>query len=179
MGFQIEDGKGTGVRAAIDSEGHLLVDAIVLTELAHQSDAHGLSFTWTSTHVTSAGDIEFISIRNDADENLHIDNIIWGSSIAQQFTLLEVTGGTPSGSTLTAQNLNLISGVSKTNTAFGSTTVSALTGNILLVARVPASQAVTMDMHDALILGTGDTISVSALVAASVEVSITGFWDED
>ena len=179
MGFQLEDGRGTGARAVVDNEGHLIVNSIVLTELAHQSDAHGLSFTWTSTHVTSAGDVEFISIRNDADENLHIDNIIWGSSIAQQFTLLEVTGGTPAGSTITAQNLNLISGVSKTNTAFGTTSVTALTGNTLLVTRVAASQAMVVDMHDALILGTGDTIAVSALVAASVEISITGFWDED
>jgi len=177
MGFQIEDGLGKGFRAGVDDEGHLQADVIVLSELAHQSDIHGLSFVWTSTHVTSAGDIEFISIQNDADENLHLSHLTVGSSIANQFTILEVTGGTPSGSTLAAQNLNLISGVTKANTAFGTTSVSALTGNTLLVARVPASRAIQLEFDDALILGTGDTVAISALVAASCEATVFGFWD--
>ena len=179
MGFQIEDGLGRGFSAQVDDEGHLVVDAITLSELAHQSEAHGLTISITSTYLTTVASQEMFSFQNTADEHFHINNITFGSSIANTFTLIEVTGGTPAGSTITAQNLNLISGVTKSHSAFGNSDVTALTGNILGKWRVPASQAMSFDLQDAIVLGTNDIIAVEVFVIASVEVTLTGFWDVD
>jgi len=178
MGFQIQDGRGSGARAVVDDEGHLVVDAINLSEAAHQSDAHGLAFTWTTQYVSTAVNLQFISIRNDADENLHIASISVGSSATNLFTLLEVTSGTPAGSTITAQNLNLISGVSKANTAFGDASVTGtLAGNTIAVRRVAALTSQKVDTDDSLILGTNDTIALTAASSGSVEAVVSGWWD--
>ena len=177
MGFQIADGLGRGFSAQVDSEGHLVVDAITLSELAHQSDAHGLAISITSTYLTTVASQEIISFQNTADENFHLNSVTVGSSIANTFALIEVTGGTPAGTTITAQNLNLVSGVAKAHSAFGNGDVTALTGNILGKWRVPASEAMTFDLQDAIILGTNDIIAVEVFVIASVEIMFTGFWD--
>jgi len=179
MGLQIQDGLGRGFSAQVDSEGHLVVDAITLSELAHQSDSHGLAISITSTHLTTVASQEILSFQNTADENFHLSNITFGSSIANTFALIEVTGGTPAGTTISGQNLNLISGVAKSHVAFGNADAGALTGNILGKWRVPASQAMTFNLEDAIILGTNDTVAVEVFVVASVEITLTGFWDVD
>ena len=176
MGFQIEDGLGSGRRAVVASDFHLGVDAITFTKMAEQSHANGLSFTITSSHVTSGTDVEMIYLQNDADEHMHIESVTMASSIVNTAHIIEVTGGTAAGTTISPQNLNLISGVTKAFTAFGAESVAALTGNNLWVGRVPAETAIVADFQGALILGTGDGIAVSWALAASVEVTIMGYW---
>ena len=177
MGIQIEDGLGRGFSAQVDDEGHFVVDAIILSELAHQSEAHGLAMSITSTYLTTIASQEMFSFQNTADEHFHVNEITFGSSIANTFALIEVTGGTPAGTTISAQNLNLISGVAKSHVAFGNGDAGVLTGNILGKWRVPASQAISFDLQDAIVLGTNDIIAVEVFVIASVEVTLTGFWD--
>ena len=177
MGLQILDGLGRGFSASVDDEGHLTVDSIALTEMAHQSDDHGLAFSMVSTYVTTAVNREMVYLQNDAEENMHIENLSLASSIVNIATILEVTGGTPAGTTISPQNLNLISGVAKSFTAFGNGDVAVLTGNSLWAGRVPISQSINVSFSGALILGTGDGIAVSWDIAASVEVVIFGYWD--
>jgi hypothetical protein len=176
VGIQIEDGLGSGNRARVASDNHLGVDAVTFSKMAEQSHANGFAFTITSTHVTSAVNREMFYLQNDADEHMHIETVSMASSIINIATVLEVTGGTPAGTTISPTNLNLISGVSKAFTAFGNEDVAALTGNILWSGRVPVHGTVEADFQGALILGTGDGISVSWDLAASVEVTVMGYW---
>ena len=176
MGFQIEDGLGSGRRAVVADDFHLGVDAVSFPKIAEQSHANGLAFTVTSTHVTSGTAKEMIYLQNDATEHMHIETISIASSIINIAQVLEVTGGTPAGTTISPQNLNLISGVSKAFTAFGNEDVAALTGNVLWAGRVPVHNTVLIPFQGSLILGTGDGITVSWDLAASVEVTIFGYW---
>ena len=179
MGLKLEDGLGRGFQASVDNEGHLTVDAITLSEIAHQSDAHGLGIVVTSTYVTTVANQEIFAFKNEADEDFHVDEFILGSSGINQFTVFEVTANTAGGTTITPQNLNLISGVTKASSALGNGDVTgSITGNTLGVFRVPAHEAIVFDYKDALILGTGDQIAVSVLITAvSCEITMLGFWD--
>ena len=169
----------TGTGLTITEDGHAEVVAIIESGLEHQSEENGLAFSWVSTYSATAAD-EIISIQNDDnDRHLHISHIEVGGASTALFTLFEVTSGTPAGTTITAQNMNLDSGKVAEETAFGNAAVTGtLTGNTLAVKHVPANDSRLMDLKSGLILAKNDIIAITVGSNSVVAVTVYGFYSD-
>lgn len=177
MGLIIEDGSGSGRKAAVSDSLRLKVDAVTRREITEISEDKGAAFSFTSTFTTTGGDEEVIAIKNDDSEVLDIDSIMLSSSVAQQWTIFEVTSGTTAGTTLVPFNLNLTSGVTKSNTSFGNAEVTGgISGTNIYVVRTVVDGSAIITPGGDLILGTGDDIAITASAAGVVAVTIIGFW---
>ncbi len=105
---QIEDGKGSGNRAQVSAENQLSVAAVTVSELEHESEAHGTSYRWSTDIVSvDANDTVFL-LKNTSDTHLHVDSVsIANGSTASEYTIhLPTTEVTPTGATVTGTNLN-------------------------------------------------------------------------
>ena len=166
-----------GVR--VTKDGHLTTVAITESGFEHASEEDGAAFSWASSYGASAAE-EVISIQNDDnDRHLHISHIEVGSDLASLFTLFEVTSGTPAGTTITAQNLNLDSGKVAEETSFGNASVTgSLSGNNLGFVYVPASQSKTIELLSGLILAKNDIIAITQGSSGICAVNIYGFYSD-
>ena len=169
----------TNVGQNVTKDGHAEVLAIIEAGFEHASEESGLAFSWASTYSATAAD-EIISIQSDDnDRHLHISHIEVGGASTALFTLFEVTSGTPAGTTITAQNLNLDSGRVAEETSFGNAAVTgSLTGNTLSVKHVPANDSVLMNVKAGLILSKNDIIAITVGSNSVVAVTIYGFYSD-
>ena len=170
----------TGTGQTVTKDGHAEVRAIIEAGFEHASEESGLAFSWASTYSATAAD-EIISIQNDDnDRHLHLTHIEIGGASTALFTLFEVTSGTPAGTTITAQNLNLDSGKVAEETSFGNAAVTgSLAGNTLAVKHVPANDSVLLNIKAGLILAKNDVVAITVGSNSVVAVTIYGFYSED
>jgi hypothetical protein len=178
MAFKILDGRGQGHESHVNQDNQLVVRAISQPDIEFVSEEKGRAFSWTSTFTTGGANQEIISIKNtDTTRDLVIKEIVVSSSVNQVWTLFEVTSGTATGTTITAQNLNLGSGKVASSTAFGNAEVTgSLSGNNLLYACSPAVEEVELDIMGSLILGLNDEIAITASSAGTVYATVLGFY---
>jgi len=103
----IEDGKGSGRRAAVDSGNRLIVKAITEPEIEEASE-DGQAYVWSTDLVSIDAADTVLLVKNTSDTNLHIEAIsISNGSTASEFTLhLPTTDVTVAGGTVTGVNLN-------------------------------------------------------------------------
>ena len=167
----------TGTGQKVTSQGQAVVRAITETDIENASN-EGLAFSWSSTYSATGGQ-EIISLQNDdAGRHLHISRIQISTDTASLFTLLEVTSGTPGGTGITAQNLNLDSGKAAEETAFGNASVTgSLTGNILELLRVGADGIGLMDLQSSLILAKNDIVAITMATTGVPAVTIFGHYE--
>lgn len=111
---QIEDGKGTGRRAQVNSDNQLVVKAVAET-LFESASEQGQSYNWSSDLVDVDGDDTVLLVKNTSDIALHIESIsIANGSVASEYTVhlptaeVTVTAG-PGGAAVTGTNLNTAS----------------------------------------------------------------------
>ena len=169
-----------GVR--VSSEGRLRVQAVTEDDIEHASES-GLAFTWVSEYQAS-GDDEIIYIQStDSDKNLLLEMIEFSSATTTEWEVIEVTSGTAGGTTITAQNYNLSSGVVADETAFGNAAVTGtLTGNTILRIRTNANVTFSQSTKG-LILGKNDDIAITAHFlstgTATTTITITGHYEAE
>ncbi len=109
---QIEDGKGTGNRAAVNSENQLIIKAISESELEYESEINGLAYSWASDLVdVAAGADTVLLVKNLSDKPLHILSVlIANGALASEYTIhLPTTEVTPTGTAIVGTNLNTAS----------------------------------------------------------------------
>ena len=169
----------TGIGQNVTRDGHAEVLAVIEAGMEHASEEDGLAFSWPSTYSATAAD-EIISIQNDDnDRHLHITHIEVGGASAALYTLFEVTSGTPAGTPITAQNLNLDSGKVAEETSFGNAAVTgSLSGNTLAVKHVPANESRLLNVKAALILAKSDIIAITVGSNSVVAVTVYGFYSD-
>ncbi len=177
--FVLED-PATGRGMNVTSDGHGEVVAITEAGFEHASEKDGLSFSWNSTYSATGGQ-EIISIQNDDnDRHLHIVSVMVSSDTSSLFTLFEVTSGTPAGTTITGQNLNLDSGKVAEETAFGNASVTGgLSGNTLSLAYVATGDSEMMHLDSALILAKNDVVAVTLATSGVAAITVNGFYSPD
>ncbi len=168
MSIQILDGRGRGFLAEVDSEGHLIVDAIQLSELAHTSVAHGLAFSWAAaTYDYDASDTILLVKNTSSTRKLLIEQIIISSDTATEVAIHVPTSEvTPSGTTITGRNMNLGSNNVAEATAVRDETNNSQ-GNLFWTGFISANEAHHVDFQGALILGTNDSIGVDLVTAGT------------
>ncbi|KKN35533.1 hypothetical protein LCGC14_0782670 [marine sediment metagenome] len=107
MGFQVEDGRGRGYQAEVNSEQELVVRAIVETELEHSS-ASGTAYSWDSTELDIDTGDTMLFVKNTGDVPLILDRAEFnGSNVICTWTILtgEATT-TAAGTVVTGVNQN-------------------------------------------------------------------------
>jgi len=173
----IKDGS-TGNTAQVDTDKRLHVSAVAKGPLEDESDKGNAAFFHT-TFATGGTDIEIMSIQNtESVDQLRITRIIFAAAAACTFTVIEVTSGTPAGTTLTYLNPNLDSGIIKSVTAFGNAAVTGtVVGDTVFQTLVPASTSISQFLEAAIILKNQDTLAISASASTTVHVTVIGFWE--
>ena len=175
--MKLEDGTGTGLVAAVDSNNHLEVSSTTSSESHFIALKKAQTYIWTSSYSTSTGD-EIIYIKNTSkDKVLVIDKVTVNSVLTGLFELCVVTG-TPSGTSITGANTNLTSGNVAAATALGDAAVTGVTSALRIdMARVPAAGRATMELNDVLILGFNDAITITYTGSTGItDTIITGYY---
>ncbi len=179
MSIQIEDGKGSGIRAGVDKDNHLLTSARIISIAAFVSEDDGQAYAWNSTYSAAAGQ-ETISVQNTSSTlHLHISRIIVAGVEATVHAVLKVTSGTPAGTTITGVNCNFASGNVAAATAFGNASVTgSVTGNIIAHGYHVATSSFVFEFDDAVVLSQDDIIAVRSVVGTTgiVYITINGFY---
>jgi len=107
MGFQLQDGGGSGRLAKVNAENELVVRAITENELEAASEK-GESYSWHA----AAADIDttdtMLFIKNLSDTALHLERLILGgSNVICDWTVgIGAASTTPTGTLITPVNLN-------------------------------------------------------------------------
>ena len=117
MGLILEDGRGSGRTAGIDSDNRLSVNAITQSTEHHANHIGGKAFSVNfSATPTGAGDC-FLYIKNTSEDDMTIEGFsLW--LVADEYVDIKINDiGTPVGGTdITSVNLNSASGLLATGT---------------------------------------------------------------
>lgn len=182
MGIQIEDGLGRGFSAQVDSEGHLVVDALVITDIAHISDAHGQSFSWSSGSYNpgTTGDTILLVKNTSTTRNLFIIGITISSAVETRVVVHIPTTvvTTPAGTAITGTNLNSSSNNVAEAIAKRDET-NNVQGNILWSGEIQATTLpYSLPLFGAVIIGQNDSIAVDYVAdPTACDVTILGYFE--
>jgi hypothetical protein len=116
MGFQIQDGTGTSLKAKVTNLNRILVDSITEERAVYNSVEVGNTFVITTDYLSFTGvtgqDDGVLYVKNNSDKKMLIHHIKLWSGTASQFTRITMyknpTLGTliTSGITATIENIN-------------------------------------------------------------------------
>jgi len=180
MPIILEDGKGSGSKAEINTENQLVVAAVTQSELEHESEENSEAYNWSTDLVdAAAADATILLLKNTSDTPLHIESIaIANGALATEYTIhlptaeVTVAGGT----VVTGTNLNT-GGVSKVADASAQ---SNETGNVQ--GNVIGTVWLAVDRHHqiftpGLILGKNKSLGVDVVLdAAESAVTFIGHY---
>jgi len=185
MGLQIEDGTGSGVTAEVNVDNRLSTTSVSIPEIAyHALKGNSYSFPSNFLSLTGAGTHAILYVKNTAHNlYLHISDIRISCDVSTKWRLWKnpsagtiITGG----ATLDPVNLFFESGNSAQVTAkIGGQGFTLTDGTLVGQALIPAG-AGNMQVDNAIILGTDDTVAMTAEVGGAGTVGVTwlGFYDD-
>ena len=179
MAIEIVDGTGSGQSAFVDDENRIGVNGLVESPMEHASRVYGDAAVWTSTYAATGGQ-EVLAIQNEESERrLVITRIRLSNTVDCLWTLFQNTAtGPPAGTTMTYVNPNLVSGVQRQETSFGSASVTgSLSGDTLLLVNTLAEVSQEIFLEGTIILGKDDIVALTADGTGTVAVTVMGFWE--
>ena len=106
----IEDGKGTGRKAQVNSDNQLTTFSVVETEFLSVNVNDEMAFVWDFPAYNYAAADTVMWLRNDSNLDLHIHHIYLYSDTATVLSLHKPSNVTPAGTLITGCNINLTSG---------------------------------------------------------------------
>ena len=112
-----------------------------------------------------------------------MEDFLVSAATTTEWEIIEVTSGTPAGTSITAQNINLVSGVVADETAFGNAAVTgSLSGNTLYRVQTSANDVAEIRAQG-LILGKNSIIAITAHFldggTATTTVSVIGHYETE
>jgi len=172
--LMLEDGKGTGNRAEVNKENQLVVSAITVSELEHESEENGQGYNWTTDIVDpAAGAATVLLLKNTSDTPLHIETVlIANGSTVSEYTIhlptseVTLTGG----ATVTGTNLNTASS-NVADASAQSNETNNVQGNVIYDVFLLVDTTIEIDTPG-LILGKNKSIGVDVVTDVS-ESSVT------
>lgn len=140
MGLQIEDGKGTGRTAAVDSDNRLSTTAVVSSIEHHVNHAHENAYNASFDNSPTLANDAIFYLKNDSDMDLTVEGFYLsttGTLTGSSFDVfIEInTSDTPSGTTVTPTNMNAGSGKIADVTCLKGSDLGITNGNGTEVAR--------------------------------------------
>ena len=181
MGFQLEDGKGSGIRASVSHNNRLNTDAVTETEISFESEKNGMAFAWTSvTYDYAAGDTILLVKNTSSTNHLIIQNINMTTDTATIAHIHIVRCPTPTGTALTGVNLNSASANVAEATAKADETSNTLaTTGIIRTSALEADKDNHILLEGSVILSTNDCIAIDYVTdGAAATVTITGYYHQ-
>ena len=174
----ITDGSGAGAAKATVKDGKLHVKSISQTALEDVSAEVGQAFSYTSTFATGGTGIEIMTIKNDVNQHMHIDQVWIGAADLAVFSIGKMTSGTPAGTTITGSPLNHdLSRVADT-TAFGNASVTgSVVNNDMAWLQVPADQTILFDLEGAWVFGKDDVFVIRCDTNTTVYATVICHMD--
>lgn len=172
----IEDGKGTGYKAAVTSGNLLRTYSVIESEMTHTSEDEGKAYVWTASKDIDTTD-SIIWLRNDSTtDELMIMSISVSSNAAGSWFIYSPTGTTADGDTITGVNLHRSSGNVAEATCRSDAT-GATPANYLYYGSNMASETICVNFHGALILGYLDEVAVDITTEpALAQATIMGYY---
>jgi len=175
----IEDGKGQGAKAQVNSENQLAVSSVTQSELEHESETNGTAYVWASDSVNPTTDDTVLLLKNTSDTSLHLEHVTISGTTDSEYTIhLPTTEVTPTGGTLvTGTNMNTAS--SKVADAIArSLETNNSQGNVLYAVNLLAVTTYTVDLKG-IILGKNKSIGVDVVADTALSsVSIVGHYQD-
>ena len=181
MGIQIEDGVGTGQLAGVSPTGNRLnVSSRSDERIYYISRDNGDSYSWSSgTFDITAADTILLVKNTSTTQKLYITEMWFSSDVETRVQVhCPTVAFTDAGTPVTGTNLNRTSGNVAAATANQDETNNAQ-GAIVWTGEIAITGApYHLILHDALILGQGDSVGVDYVAnAAACDVTILGFFD--
>jgi hypothetical protein len=155
----IEDGRGSGRKAEVDSHNHLKTHSVSELAIAEASEQDGDAYAWTASADIDATD-SILWLRNDSTtQNLIIDTISISSDAAGSWFIYCPENVTPDGTTVTGVNLNRASSKVALATCKRDNTTAVL-ANYIFYGHNQAAETVVMQLRGALVLGYLDCVAI-------------------
>lgn len=185
MGFKIEDGKGRGYVAEVDSENELHVKATIISRAAEIADVNEQTFSFPSNIInltSGTANKGLFLVENQNNERLHIDRIRVSCSGLVAFKILRNPGAASPGFSI-GSALNSAFGSTKNYTGSvrigldnGSFGGGAHFGQVLVT-----DGATTINEEGAVTLNKGNTIGITGKTdgVAQVGITIFGYLESD
>ena len=118
MGFQIEDGSGSGKQVGVTTNSELKTHSVSVSEEHSANMDYGEAYSWTFSDDPDANDDCIFYIKNTNDKNLCLEGLdLYVSGACEVYFEVDNTGTTAAGTDVTAANLNTSSGKSAVVTA--------------------------------------------------------------
>jgi len=174
----IQDGKGGGKSAEVNKENQLVVSAIVQSEIEHESETNGASYTWSSDSVNIDANDTVLLVKNTSDTPLHIVAIQISGSTTSEYTVhLPTTEVTVTGVTVTGVNLNTTSSnVADASAASDETNNSQ--GDVIRSVHLLAETTLSV-LVPGLIIGKNKSIAIDVVADTALSsVSIIGHYQD-
>lgn len=185
MGFQIEDGTGSGSQVLVDDEHRLHTVAACSPNISVVSDQHGESYTWTATSVDLAAGATALWLSNESTtRKLYITKIYVWADVPTQFAIHVPAYVAPAGTLVTGVNLNRTSGNAADALAYANETNNVYAAaNVITMLRNNEATADEfgqwVDFEGALILGYHDPLAIDLIAdTAAFECHIRGFFHD-
>jgi hypothetical protein len=179
MGLQIQDGKGRGLTAEVNTENQLVVRAISEPELEHAA-SFGKAYAWDSLELDIDTGDTMLFIKNTGSTTLILDRIIFnGSNVICTWTVLLGTATTtPSGTAVAGVNLNTGFASVSPDTISLSDETAVADGSIIARVKTPVSGHEVFDATG-IILAKNHYIQVNQITeSTSGSVIIVGHFQE-
>lgn len=194
----IEDGVGTGQKAAVTGSNRLDVSARVGPRIFYASRDNGDAYTWTAVSADiNTGDTALYLVNDSTTERLFITEIYVWADVATQFKIHCPAYATPAGgSVVVGVNLNRESGSVALATARADETANAFAAaNVITTVRntyyvrgngddlvdiAAAGGGQWIDYEGALVLGYHDAVAVDMIgETAAFECTIKGYFHNE
>lgn len=179
--MQIEDGKGTGVRAEVSDENQLEVSAVCLDIIEHKNKEHHVVWYLPLDAVAPSGATKFFYIGNNAGQlNVVISKLRLSSTVAGIFRFVKVTG-TPVGGTVIAPTALFLSSmqIPADGVFLSGVSITGLTDAALIAPiYVPANTMITLDLQAKWYIVPGTAIAIQAPAAAVVSGMVTIYTED-
>jgi len=183
MGFRVEDGKGRGYYASVDHDNRLEVASITLPLAADRSH-EGLSFSLVGEHTLQASATEesVMYFRNgNSDKHMHLFSSTMCVEASNALTIRKYFESTytSGGTSKTPVQLNRGSAKESGIVVYDNSSNNLVLGTTSQVkfftARFGTTGTFQFGLSDAVILGPGDTIRITAEGTSGAKVSATMF----
>jgi hypothetical protein len=164
----IEDGKGRGNKAEVNEEQELVVRAITEEEIEHASGILGSAFAWDSTELNiDAGDT-MLFVKNTGDVPLILDRLsINGSNVICTWEIkIGALTTTPSGTTVTAVNMNEVFASKQPDSVSFSDETALADGSLVDRIKTAISGYEQLNLHG-IILGKNHYIQINQVTEST------------
>lgn len=176
MGIQIEDGKGKGTLAGVNSDGMLRVVAVSSSIEHHVNHAKGKAYMTTfETSASSSDNCIFYMKNTDDDAPLIIEGFwVYVSKACDIYMKLNDTGTPTNTTNLTPINLNTTSGISASCDCYKGTNIGGLSGGdeFFRVIFTAEDKSRYYNFDQDLIIGENDTFTIYLDTDATVRFNI-------